>query len=84
MNLTPEQNSASTQSLYQMICLGPYSTYQAQTLSDGVFYYQIPITSNTLIIGGLEYNCSPSFFSATEKSKQKFSVTHTQQRTFYR
>ena len=45
-------------------------------LSDRVLYYWIPITCYT---SSFKYNCSPSFHSVTEKSKQKFPMTHTYQ-----
>ena len=48
-------------------------------LSDRVLYYRIPITCYPSIIqiGSFKYNCSSSFHSVTEKSKQKFPKTHT-------
>jgi len=60
------------------------SSMSSFQLSDRVLYYRIPITSYTSIIGSFKYNCSPSFYSVTEKSKQKFPVTHTYQRAFYK
>ena len=52
-------------------------------LSDRVLYYRMPITCYTSIIGSFKYNCSPSFYSVTEKSIQKFPVTHSYQWTFF-
>ena len=59
------------------------SSMSSFQLSDRVLYYRIPITCYTSIIGSFKYNCSPFFHSVTEKSKQKFPVTHTYQWAFY-
>ena len=101
--ISPEQNTASTQTYHQKIRLRrliPHTKLYVHTLfirvqregrssmssfqlSDRVLYYRIPITCYTSIIGSFKYNCSPSFHSVTEKSKQKFPVTHTYQRAFF-
>ena len=101
--VSPEQNTVSTQTFNQKICLRrliPHiklyvhtlfrraqregrSSMSSFQLLDTVLYYRIPITCYTSIIGSFKYNCSPSFHSVTEKSKQKFPVTHTYQRAFY-
>ena len=101
--ISPEQNTALTQTFYQKIHLRrliPHTKLYVHTsfrhaqregrssmssfqLLDRVLYYQIPITCYTPIIGSFKYNCSPSFHSVTEKSKQKFPVTHTYQRAFF-
>ena len=101
--ISPEQNTASTQTFHQKIRLRrliPHTKLYKHTLficvqrvdrssmssfklSDRVLYYRIPITCYTSIIRSFKYNCSPSFHSVTEKSKQKFPVTHTYQQAFF-
>ena len=85
--VSPGQNNASTQTLYQNIHLRRLIQQYALTffrraqregrssmssfkLLEGVLYYWISITCN------FEYNCSPSFLSVVEKSKQNFPVIH--------
>ena len=101
--ISPEQNTASTQTFHQKFCLRcliPHtklyehilficvqregrSSMSSFQLSDRVLYYRIPITCYTSIIGSFKYNCSPSFHSVMEKSKQKFPVTYTYRRAFF-
>ena len=88
--ISPEQNTASTQTFHQKIrlrCLILHTKLYEHTLFihvqregrssmssfqllDRVLYHQNPITCYTSIIGSFKYNCSPSFHSVTEKSKQ--------------